>query len=286
MKNLINEIRHAFNQSSFSYDEHAKIQREIGERLFERLDYLKINPRYILDLGSGTGYFALLLKKRYPKGQIIALDLSSAMLIKGKKRQTWTKKWFSVSGDMHKLPLASGIFDLVFSNQAIHWSCSFDGLFAELHRVMNINGCLMFSSLGPDTFSEIKQAWLNVDTYQHTMDFIDMHDIGDILLRKQFLDPVVDMEKISVHYPSLRNLMDALKSQGVRNMNKSRNPGLTGKSQWQQFCLNYEQLRTSTNKYPLSYEVIYGQGWKGQQVVLEGVQETRIPVEQLIRKRM
>jgi malonyl-CoA O-methyltransferase len=284
MMNLKLEICNAFDKHALEYEQAAKVQNEIGSRLFERLDYLKINPRYVLDLGCGTGLFSLLLKKHYPKAEIISLDLSEAMLAQVRKKQGWRRKWPLVNGDMSALPFADGSFDLIFANQVIHWSESLADLTQELNRVMNINGCLMFSTLGPDTFKELKQAWLAADQYAHINHFADMHDIGDCLLAEHFLDPVVDMELLTVHYASLKQLLQNLQAQGVRNINQARNKGLTGKQSWQRFEAAYQNLRTAEGKYPLSYEVVYGHAWKGEQRRLGQGTETFIPVSQLRRK--
>ena len=283
MMNLKTEICKAFNKHAADYEKAAKVQQEIGERLFERLDYLKIAPRYVLDLGCGTGIFTSMLKKRYPQALIVGLDLAQAMLIQSKKKQGWLRKWPLVNGDMTTLPFADGVFDLVFANQVIHWSQPLSTVISEINRVMTVNGCLMFSTLGPDTFKELKQAWASADNYAHINEFMDMHDIGDCLLAEHFLDPVVDMEMLTVHYSTLKRLLQSLKAQGVRNINQDRNEGLTGKYSWQTFETAYQALSTAEGKYPLTYEVVYGHAWKGEQRRLGKGTETLIPISQIRR---
>lgn len=280
-----NEICNAFNAHARTYEQAAKIQYEIGERLFERLQYLKINPRYILDLGCGPGRYSAALKKYYPKAKIVGLDLALMMLNQAQSRQGWLRKWSLVNGDMMHMPFADGLFDLVFANQVIHWGSSLTKLMAELNRIMNTNGCFMFSTLGPDTFFELKKAWSHADSFAHTFEFADMHDLGDILLSERFQDPVVDMEKLYVHYQSLPQLLHALRSQGVRNTNPGRNPGLTSKKSWQTFASAMDALRIPEGKYPLTYEVVYGHAWKGQQRRLNQGVETLIPIDKLRRSR-
>lgn len=275
------EICNAFSKHALDYEQAAKVQNEIGRRLFERLHYLKIAPDYVLDLGCGTGLFTPLLKKQYPRAQVIGLDLSEAMLVQAKKKQGWRRKWPLINADMAALPFAPGSFDLIFANQVIHWSQSFSHLAQELNRVMRVNGCLMFSTLGPDTFKELKQTWQGVDSYAHTNQFTDMHDIGDCLLAEHFLDPVVDMELLTVHYASVKQLLQNLKAQGVRNINQKRSKGLTGKLAWQGFLSAYQTLCTAEGKYPLSYEVVYGQAWKAEQSRLGT--ETFIPISKIRR---
>ena len=259
------QISNAFNAHAAEYARAAKIQTEIGERLFERLHYLKITPQFVLDLGCGPGIFSSLLKKHYPQAQIIGLDLAYNMLVCAKKQQGWRRKWGLVNADMTALPFASGLFDLVFANQVIHWSNPLSLVMRELNRVMRPEGCLMFSTLGPDTFQELRQAFSIADPYAHVNVFPDMHDVGDDLLAEYFLDPVVDMEILTAHYADLSALLQALKAQGVRNINPARNPGLTGKQAWLRFDKSMAAWMTPAGKYPLTYEVVYGHAWKGVQ---------------------
>lgn len=284
MMKLNDEVCNTFNKHATEYEQAAKIQHEIGRRLFARLDYLKINPRYILDLGCGTGFFSLQLKKKYPKAEIIALDLAAQMLLEAKKKQGWWhNRWPLINGDMRSLPFASGSFDLVFANQAIHWTHSLVLVMRELNRVMNNQACLMFSTLGPDTFKELKQAWGRADKHAHTNEFADMHDVGDWLLKERFLDPVVDMEYITVHYDNLKSLLTNLKAQGVRNINPKRNEGLTGKDRWLAFETAFQALCTEEGYCPLTYEVIYGHAWKGGGRLIDEGLETLIPIDQIHR---
>ena len=275
------EICNAFNAHAADYIEAAKVQHEIGERLFERLDYLKINPRYVLDLGCGPGVFSQRLKKYYPNAQVIGLDLAYAMLSQAKLGQGWRRKWGLVNADMTALPFPSGLFDLVFANQVIHWVHPLSDVMSELNRVMSPNGCLMFSTLGPDTFHQLREAFATADQFAHVHDFPDMHLVGDSLLAEYFIDPVVDMEMLTVHYASLPKLLHALRAQGIRNIHPARNSGLTGKQAWQRFEQAMSASCTPECKFPLSYEVVYGHAWKGVQRRTERGVETLISVADL-----
>lgn len=281
---LTQEISKAFNQRAAEYELVAKVQQEVGSRLLERLQYLKIAPQRILDLGCGPGFFSRELTRMYPKAQIVGLDLAQVMLQQARKKQGWLRKWPLVAADMMTMPFATGVFDLVFANQVIHWGNPLAQIFRELNRVMKANGCLMFTTLGPDTFKELKNAWSAVNHYAHVNEFPDMHDVGDCLMAEHFLEPVMDMELLTVHYESLPKLLKSLKTQGVKNINSARNQGLTGKASWKQFEQNYASMQTETGKYPLTYEVVYGHAWKGEQRKTERGVETMIPVSQIRRR--
>lgn len=280
---LKTEICNAFNAHAGEYEQVAIVQKEIGERLFERLAYLKIQPRYVLDLGCGTGVFLKRLKKHYPKAQVVGLDFAEGMLKQAQQSQPFFKPWLLTQADMMAMPFPSGLFDLVFVNQAIHWATPMTELIREINRVMNVKGCLMFSTLGPDTFYELRNAWAEVHAYSHTNQFPDMHDLGDVLLTEHFLDPVVDMEMLTVHYKTLPKLLNALKAQGVRNINSARNQGLTGKDAFQAFEKAIRKFCTEKGDFPLSYEVVYGHAWKGALRTTQKGTETFIPISQISR---
>ncbi|MGC1183165.1 malonyl-ACP O-methyltransferase BioC [Legionella sp.] len=280
---LTHEISKAFNQHATEYEFVAKVQQEIGTRLLERLHYLKMSPQRILDLGCGPGFFSRKLAQMYPKAQIVGLDLAELMLVQARKKYSWWHTWSLVAADMRHLPFATGTFDLVFANQVIHWGDSLPHIFRELNRVMRTNGCLMFTTLGPDTFKELKSAWSVINDYAHVNEFPDMHDVGDYLMSEHFLEPVMDMELLAVHYQTLDKLLKSLKAQGVKNINSARNQGLTGKNSWKQFEQNYLSMQTENGKYPLTYEVVYGHAWKGDQRKDGQGIETMIPVSQIKR---
>ncbi len=277
------EICNAFHQCAANYEASPVPQRAIGTQLFERLSYLKIEPQYVLDLGCGTGLLTKQLKQYYPKAVVVGVDLAHAMLCEAKANQGWRAYPTWLRADMHALPFSKGVFDLVVSNQVFHWSSDCPVLMREVNRIMNPGGCLMFSTLGPDTFQELRQP---DEKYTHVNDFLDMHDVGDILLSEQFLDPVVDMEQLVLRYKSWPDLLRSLKNQGDRNIHPKRNQGLTGRQAWAAFEAKVKKTRTPEGKYPLTYEVLYGHAWKGEpRQTTQGI-ETSIPVSMLRHTRV
>ena len=258
------EICNSFNRAAQAYEESAQIQNEIGDRLFSRLSLLKMQPQYILDLGCGSGLFSKKLKDLYPKAQIVAIDLAYAMLECAKSKQGWLKKWGIVNADMHYLPFVDGQFDLIFSNQVIHWTDDMQGLLLEIHRVMAKNACLMFTTLGPDTFKELRVAFAEIDSHAHVNEFLDMHDLGDMVFATKFVDPVLDMDMLTAHYTSTTRLLKSIKKQGVKNINSGRKKSLTGKKALADLNLAMQKFTTPDNMLPLTYEVVYGHAWKGE----------------------
>ncbi len=257
--------RRTFGKAADSYDDAAVLQHEIGRRLLDRLDYVKLQPQRVLDIGCGTGVNTEALLKRYPKAEVIGLDFAMPMLRHARKRGRWLRRPRCLCGDLDFLPLASHSIDLVFSNVAVQWSQDPAGAIAEMHRVLRPGGLLMFSSFGPDTLKELRHAWSEVDGDEHVHGFIDMHHYGDMMVRAGFADPVMDMENLCLTYETLPELMRDLKAIGASNAASDRPRSLTGKSRLQALAGVYEQFRDADGRLPATYEVMYGHAWGAQQ---------------------
>lgn len=263
------QMRRAFSRAAADYDTAAVLQREVCTRMLERLDYIKLQPTRVLDAGSGTGRGAGQLAQRYPAAQMIALDIAIGMLQAARGRSGWWRKLFGgamqmqVCGDVEALPLAANSVEMVWSNLALQWCNDLPAAFVELHRVLKVDGLLMFSTFGPDTLKELRQAFNGVDQHNHLNRFTDMHDIGDMLTHSGFAEPVMDMEYITLTYDDVRGVLYDLKRIGAHNATAGRGQGLMGKNAWARLAENYERLRRD-GKLPATYEVVYGHAWKPQ----------------------
>ena len=266
-------VRRSFGAAAGTYDENAFLQREIANRLFERLDYIKLNPARVLDLGSGTGYATRKLRDRYVNADIVSLDLAPPMLQFAKRQLPQTPvltrllKAFTSSAatdficaDAESLPLANESLDLALSSLTLQW-CNPEKVAKEVSRVLRPNGLFMFTTFGPDTLKELRQAFRSVDDKPHVNDFVDMHDIGDILVQAGFSDPVMDQETITLTYADLKAMLRELKGIGAHNVLPGRETGLMGKTRWQKLQTAYEKFRVD-ERLPATYEVVYGHAWK------------------------
>jgi malonyl-CoA O-methyltransferase len=279
------DVRRSFDNAAASYDEHAYLQREIADRLFERLDYIKLAPKRILELGCGTGYATHKLLAHFPESSVLALDLAEAMCSYAQRQMpqpTFVARMFGkrastsfVCANAEQLPLADESVEFVVSNLTLQW-CDVERVSVEAMRVLKPNGLLMFTSFGPDTLGELRAAFRQVDDRPHVNTFVDMHDVGDILLAAGFSDPVMDQETITITYGDLKTLLRELKGIGAHNVLPDRNSGLMGKGRWQALVAAYDCFRRE-GKLPATYEVVYGHAWKpefskrktiaGQQVI-------------------
>ncbi len=282
-------IRESFNRAAAGYDEVAILQREVGKRLLERLELIKLQPQRIVDVGAGTGLLSAELAQRYTSCEVISLDLATNMLNKARQRLNIKARWFGkqrfLCADADHLPLPDNSVDMIFSNFAIQWCSDLDQTFSEFQRVLKPGGLLLFTTFGPDTLKELRQAWRTVDDDIHVNSFIDMHDIGDALLRAGLSDPVMDTEHLTLTYDDGMGVMRDLKGMGAHNISAGRNHALTGKQKLKQMLAAYEQFRDTDGQLPASYEVVYGHAW-GTEKKLDDKQtegEFHIPLSQIKR---
>ncbi|WP_301101044.1 malonyl-ACP O-methyltransferase BioC [Propionivibrio sp.] len=264
------QVRRNFSRAAAGYDEVAVLQREVASRMLERLDYVKIAPQRVLDLGCGTGASLTALSERYTGAQMLGADVSEAMLDAGRQRRS-RLRWLLpftrgsraalLAADAQALPFKSNTLGLLWSNLVLHWLNDPLRALHEMQRTLEVGGLLMFSTFGPDTLKELRASFS--DGQVHTQRFTDMHDYGDMLLTCGFSDPVMDVEVLTLTYSSLDDLFRDLRQSGATCAMHDRRRGLMGRSAWQTACAEYEK-RSKDGRLPATFEVVYGHAWKAQ----------------------
>ena len=252
-------VRRSFDRAARTYDAAAVLHAEVRDNLLSRLDLVALSPRVVVDAGAGTGHASRALIRRYPRALIIALDASARMLRLAGRRQSWLRRFTRVCADAEHLPLVDGSVDLILSNLMLQW-CNPDPVFAEFRRVLAPQGLLSFTTLGPDTLRELRSAWGEVDSRTHVHQFIDMHDIGDALVRGGFASPVLDVERYTLTYPDIHGVAADLKATGAHNATMGRARGLTGRRRFTAMQTAYETFRQD-GRLPATYEVVFGHAW-------------------------
>lgn len=259
------------------------LRREISARMFERLALIKTAPQRMLDAGCGEGEDLLGLQQAFPTAQLIGLDLSQPML-----EQAWRSGEHSRSGmrqlmsrllarrapavhgaalvcaDFGALPVGRSSIDLVWSNLALHWHPQPHRVIDEWSRAMRTGGLLMFSSFGPDTFGELREAFGVADAgalRQRVLPFVDLHDYGDMLVQAGFETPVMDMEKLNITYSSIDKLLADIRAFGG-NPSSQRLAGLQGRRQWARLLEALDARRNADGKIALTIEVVYGHAFR------------------------
>jgi malonyl-CoA O-methyltransferase len=252
-------IRRSFDRAAGTYDASAVLHAEVRQNLLQRLQLTAIVPRTVLDAGAGTGHASRALKRRYPKALVIALDSSRGMLREASRQQSWLRPFGRVCADTERLPLPDASVDLILSNLMLQW-CNPDAVFAEFHRVLAPHGLLSFSTFGPDTLRELRSSWEQVDSRSHVHPFIDMHDLGDALMRRGFAAPVLDVERITLTYLDVRAVAADLKATGAHNAAQDRAKGLTTPREFAAMQKAYESYRRD-GRLPATYEIVYAHAW-------------------------
>jgi malonyl-CoA O-methyltransferase len=274
-------VRASFERAATSYDAAAVLQHEVGNRLLERLDLMRLEPQLAVDLGCGTGRQTAGLRQRYPEAAVIAVDLAEGMLTEARRRDMPGPAPGWLCADVTALPLAERSADLLISNLTLQWCLDPEALFTGLLRVLRPGGLLLFSTFGPDTLGELRASWAEVDDRNHVNAFFDLHDIGDALVRAHFADPVMDCERITLTYPDVVGLMRDLKAIGAHNVTEGRPRGLTGRRALATLADAYATFRRPDGTLPATYEVVYGHAWRAP--ADQG--ESALPAAALCRQR-
>jgi len=265
-------VKRAFSTAADSYDAHAVLQREVADRLLQHLSFTKINPAHILDIGCGTGYFTRLLRQRFRKAAVHALDISTAMLMatRGKQphRLPWHGKNHYVTADACRLPFADGCFDLVCSNLTMQWTADPWRMMQEMRRVLAPGGLMLFSTFGRRTLTELRQSLAEIahDRAGLVLPFPDVTALGDMLMTLPVELPVTDADLFTLTYPDTMSLVRELKGLGASSTAILNRPGgLYGRSLLRALESTYgTRHRTEDGRIRATFEALYAQAWHAE----------------------
>jgi malonyl-CoA O-methyltransferase len=286
-------VRAQFDARARRFAQHDALPREIGTRLIDRLQYIRLAPQRVLDVGCGNGGAAAALTRRFPQARIAGLDISAGMLHqRANGMRARLKDWLGgaartgwIVADAARLPIASDSIDLVVSNLMVHWHPEPHTVFPEWKRVLRTDGLLLFSCFGPDTLKELRAACRVGLPPARPMPFIDMHDFGDMLVANGFADPVMDAEVLTLTYASPRQLLREVAALGG-NPRDDRHASLVGGPQARRLLAALSSQAGSDGRIALTFEVAYGHAWKPQ---ARAVSDARIDVDavraELARRR-
>lgn len=293
------QVRRAFSRAAHGYDGAAALQREVGARLSETLDYLDDRaPEVVVDIGCGPGHAAVAMQKRWPRAQLIALDLALPMLQETRRNAGGgglprflggARRPDAVCADARALPLRDASVDVLYSNLCLQWVEDLPAVFAGFRRVLKPGGLLLVSTFGPDTLFELRGAFAEADNTPHVSLFPSIAQFGDALIAAGFKDPVLDRDEFTLKHDDLGDLMCELRTLGATNAMRERRRSLTGRARFARAAQAYEALRGEDGRLPATWEVVYAHAWgpqPGTPIRVGGVDEVQVPVAKIpIRRR-
>ena len=267
-------VARAANRASTGYDEAARLPARVTAELLERLQFFRLEPRVIVDLGCGTGAGAAALRRRFPRARVVAVDLAFAMTQQAYRNQRFWRRFDCLCADACALPLVAQSVDLVFSSLMLQSCDDPAALFTQVQRVLRPGGLVLFASLGPDTLHELRSAWAAADAHSHVSAFADMSQLGAAIAHAGLAEPVIDREMQLDHYPQVSSLLDELRAAGGGHVAADRRRSLTGRGRLRSMIDAYEMLRTPVG-LPASWEIIYGAAFAGSK---RTAGETAVPI--------
>ena len=294
------QVRRAFDRAASTYDQAAALQREVGSRLAESLDYLddpslaRSAPGLVVDVGSGPGHQAAALQARWPKARVVAVDIAPGMLAQvrgqgGRRLNPFVRRPEPVCADARALPLADRSVDVLFSNLCLQWVEDLAGVLAGFRRVLKPEGMLLVSTFGHDTLVELRSAFAAADGAPHVSPFVQIGQFGDALIEAGFKDPVLDRDVFHGAEPDMASVMRNLRELGATNALAGRRRTLTGRGRFQRAHEAYDALRAPNGTLPVTWEVIYAQAWgppPGAPIRVGGVDEVQVPLSAIrVRRR-
>ncbi len=250
----------SFGKAAHQYNQYARLQRQVGDALFNQFSEKFTGPGNILDIGCGTGYFT---EKILPLASTVwAMDVAMPMVTTARQSLGMRNGVCYFAGDAEFLPLRFDTLDAIVSNLALQWCQNLDSVLAQAYRVLNTEGQLCFSTFGDASLSELRAAWASVDDYTHVNLFMSKEKIRELMRVAGFADVEVISTVYQPKYPDVMALMRELKGVGAHNVNQGRQKGLTGKQRLQSVIAAYGALDSQSEHIFATFEVITVAGRK------------------------
>ncbi len=256
--------------NSMDYLNVAVIAQETALQMIKRLEGINLKPARILEVGAARGLGESLLRERYPNAVYLSMDTHDSLLQHTKPNNESIHR---IEGDSETLPFASASIDFIFANLVLPWVTDYQKIFKEWRRVLSRDGLILFSCLGPDTLRE----WHDFLANDFLPELIDMHDVGDALVKAKFSDPVMDVDYVTLTYRDIQKLFYELQMTKMISVND-----------YQPLYAQAEVKMKSSDVYSTAYEIIYGHAW-GPNAEVDYVADesgvVKIPLSHLRRRK-
>ena len=228
----------------------------------ERLQWIKIEPASWADWEPARGGIEAhrLVAGRYPRAACWVIEHEPARAAAA--RRDLARPWWRFDApQVHFDGVPQSGVQMLWSNMALHLSADPRALVSQWHRLLAVDGFLMFSCLGPDTLRELRALYSRLRWPPPSHEFTDMHDWGDMLVHAGFAEPVMDMERITLTWETAERMLGELRELGA-NLNRARFPALRGRSWRRELDAQLDGLRDADGRFALTFEIVYGHAIK------------------------
>ena len=259
-------VRRIFARAGDGDPEFAQVMLSARNMLLDCLDGIRIAPKRILDLGAGAGTAAGALARRFRAADVVSVDPVVGLLSRAKSRAPrWRSKQRYVAAEAERLPLPPHSVDLVFSSMAMPWFDPVEDALAESLRTLRPGGLFLLGTLGPETLKELSLSWSDGGNPGRMHPLVDMHMLGDALVRTGFVDVVMDVHRARFRVADFWRLCGILSRSGGSAALARRRRGLHAPATFRAAAERYESLRRPDGTLPVTVEFVFGHAWAPQQ---------------------
>lgn len=238
------------------------LHRRAATDIAERLAPIMRSFPLAVDLSARGGAFREALAAEAPDrvGTLIEADLSSRMLA--------GRRGPRLIADEERLPFADGSLDLIVSTLGLHWTNDVVGALIQARRALKPEGLFIGAFLGGVTLTELRQSLVAAEAEilggagSRVSPFADVADAAGLLQRAGFVQPVADLDTVTVTYEHPLKLLLDLRRMGETNALAERHPRkLTRALLSRTFELYAERFGRPDGRVPATFEIVTLTGW-------------------------
>lgn len=259
------------------------LHREVARRMAERLPLVRLKPEVIVDWWGHSGAGGALLASAYPRARRVVVEPTAELADRSRHETSapwWSaRRWRPGSSDVLLGDPAPGSAHLLWSNMMLHAAADPPAVIARWQRSLAVDGFLMFSCLGPGSLRALHDLYRERGWREPGAAFVDMHDLGDMLVAGGFADPVMDQETVTLTWDGPQALLAELRSLGV-NASPTRRPGLSTPRWRERLAEGLATLAGPDGRLRLAFEIVYGHAFKGAPRATPN-RETRVSVDEM-----
>ena len=239
---------------------------EVARRMAERLAVVKLQPQCVIDWGAFLGASQPLLAAAYPRARRVAVEpdpLRRAAAAAAPGSPWWRLRRGGAAAPLvlAEADVGAGQGQLLWSNMGLHGAIDPQAVMSAWHRALAVDGFLMFSTLGPGSLEGLRRLYRQRGWPVPHAPFVDMHDLGDMLIESGFADPVMDQETITLNWASGAALLTELRQLGG-NVDPRRHAGLRTPRWRSALAAGLEAAAAAPGRPQLEFEIVYGHAFR------------------------